>query len=48
MNIIFLDIYKISNTRISKDTAGGYGTENLFGPGIISFIAEKYLKKSIL
>ncbi len=47
MKIIFLDVYKKSNTRISKDTAGGYGTENEMGPGLVAFLAEKFLKKSL-
>lgn len=47
MKIIFLDVYKKSNTRICKDTAGGYGTENELGPGLIPYLAEKFLKKSL-
>ena len=35
MNILFLDVYKKSSSRISKDTSGGYGTENSLGDGII-------------
>lgn len=44
MKILFLDIYKKSNARISKDTAGGYGTENDFGIGIIPFILTRIVK----
>lgn len=47
VNVCFIDIYKKSNTRISKDTAGGYGTENLFGPGLVSYFAEKFIKQSV-
>ena len=47
MKILFLDVYKNSNTRISKDTAGGYGTENELGPGPIAFFAEKFLRQSL-
>lgn len=45
--IIFVDIYKRSSARISKDTNGGYGTENLFGPHIVSKLAQWALKKSV-
>ena len=40
MKILFLDIYKKSNSRISKDTAGGYGTENDLGD---SFLENHFL-----
>lgn len=43
----FFDVYKRSNARIAKDTAGGYGTENLFGSGPVGFFAEKIIKKSV-
>ena len=47
MNILFLDIYKKSKSRISKDTAGGYGTENDLGDSffgkVISFIIKQLI-----
>ena len=47
MRILFLDIYKKSNSRISKDTAGGYGTENSLGDGIIGKSLSYFIKKNI-
>ena len=47
VRIKFLDVYKKSNARIAKDTAGGYGTENLFGAGPVAFVAEKMIKKGV-
>ena len=38
MKLLFLDAYKFSNSRISKDTAGGYGTENDLGDKIFGKI----------
>ena len=42
-NVLILDAYRSSKYRISKDTCGGYGTENDFGyglvPRILSFVA---------
>ena len=47
MKLLFLDIYKQSFSRISKDTAGGYGTENDLGDGIfgksLSFIVKNLI-----
>ena len=47
MNILFLDVYKKSWSRISKDTAGGYGTENDLGDSffgrLISFIIKQFI-----
>ena len=47
LNILFLDVYKKSWSRISKDTAGGYGTENDLGDSffgrLISFIIKKFI-----
>ncbi len=42
--ILFLDVYKKSNSRISKDTSGGYGTENDFGPGLIPLLLKSIVK----
>lgn len=47
MRFIFLDIYKRSNHRISKDTAGGYGTGNDLGSGIFGRILSKIIKYSV-
>ena len=47
MKILFLDIYKNSNSRISKDTAGGYGTENSLGDSIIGKFLSYIIKKTI-
>lgn len=47
MKILFLDIYKKSNSRISKDTAGGYGTENNIGDSLIGKSLSYFIKKTI-
>jgi len=47
MRILFLDIYKNSNSRISKDTAGGYGTENNLGDSIIGKSLSYFVKQTI-
>ena len=47
MKILFLDIYKKSNSRISKDTAGGYGTENSLGDSFIGKTLSYFTKKTI-
>jgi anaerobic magnesium-protoporphyrin IX monomethyl ester cyclase len=47
MKILFLDIYKKSIARISKDTAGGYGTENNLGDGLIGKTITYAIKNSI-
>jgi len=45
--VLILDIYRDSNYRISKDTNGGYGTENDFGTGIIPSVLSRVTKKSL-
>ena len=47
MKILFLDIYKKSYSRISKDTAGGYGTENSLGDSFIGKTLSYFIKKTI-
>lgn len=47
MKFIFLDVYKNSIARISKDTAGGYGTENDLGDGLSGKILSRIIKNSI-
>ena len=47
MKILFLDVYKKSHSRISKDTAGGYGTENDMGDGLFGSSLSRLIKKSI-
>jgi hypothetical protein len=47
MRILFLDIYKNSFSRISKDTAGGYGTENNLGNSFFCKILSYIIKKTI-
>ena len=47
MKILFLDIYKKSNFRISKDTAGGYGTENNLGDSLFVKALSYFIKKTI-
>lgn len=47
MKFLFLDVYKKSFARISKDTAGGYGTENDLGDGFFGRTLSKIIKKSI-
>jgi len=47
MRILFLDIYKNSFSRISKDTAGGYGTENNLGNSFLCKILSYIIKKTI-
>ena len=47
MKILFLDIYKKSNPRISKDTAGGYGTENNLGDSLLGKSLSYFVKKTI-
>ena len=47
MKLLFLDIYKKSSSRISKDTAGGYGTENDLGDNFFGKILSKIVKNSI-
>ena len=45
-NILILDLYKVANYRISKDTSGGYGTGNNFGYSFIPKLLMKLLKKN--
>ena len=47
MKFLFLDVYKKSHCRISKDTAGGYGTENDLGDGIFGKTLSRLVKSSI-
>ena len=47
MKFLFLDVYKYSRSRISKDTAGGYGTENDLGDGLFGKTLSMVIKKSI-
>lgn len=47
MKLLFLDAYKKSHARISKDTAGGYGTENSLGDGFFGNIMSRIIKHSI-
>ncbi len=47
MKILFLDIYKKSKSRISKDTAGGYGTENNLGDSLVGKLLSYVIKKTI-
>tara|TARA_B100001093_G_scaffold133729_1_gene126417 strand:- start:2868 stop:4187 length:1320 start_codon:yes stop_codon:yes gene_type:complete len=47
VNCLFLDPYKKSCSRISKDTAGGYGTENSIGDDIISILLSLTIKSSV-
>lgn len=46
-NAFVLDVYRESGFRISKDTSGGYGTENDLGPGFIPAILGKLLKHGL-
>ncbi len=47
MKFLFLDVYKKSHARISKDTAGGYGTENDMGDGLFGNLLSRVIKRSI-
>ncbi len=47
MKFLFLDIYKKSSSRISKDTAGGYGTENSLGDGVLGKSISWIVKNSV-
>ena len=44
---IVLDVYRESSYRISKDTSGGYGTENDLGGGLIPTILGKLLRNGL-
>jgi len=45
--IVILDVYRKSPYRISKDTCGGYGTENDFGKGLPAFLLSRLAKFSL-
>ncbi len=45
--VIILDVYKKSSFRLSKDTCGGYGTENDFGSGLPAYALSKLAKFSL-
>ena len=47
MKFGFLDVYYEANYRISKDTAGGYGTANTLGNGLVSSILTRYIKRAV-
>ena len=47
MKLLFLDVYKKSGSRISKDTAGGYGTENDLGDGVIGKLLSYLIKRTV-
>ena len=47
MKICILDVYRRSIYRISKDTCGGYGTENNFGIGIVPNLLSRVTKYSL-
>ena len=47
MNFEFLDVYYSAHYRISKDTAGGYGTANTLGNGFVSALLTRYLKRTV-
>lgn len=47
MKIVFLDVYRKSRARISKDVAGGYGTENVFGDGVLGKALTGYVKRAV-
>ena len=45
--ILFLDVYKNTPFRISKDTNGGYGTCNDLGSGLFPYLLSRIAKFSI-
>ncbi len=47
MKFGFLDVYYDAHYRISKDTAGGYGTANTLGNGFVSSILTRYIKRAV-
>ena len=47
MKILIIDVYQNNSWRLVKDTAGGYGTGNDFGKGIISGLLNKFVSKMI-
>lgn len=47
MKYLFLDIYKKAHYRISKDTAGGYGTANDLGDGIFGRAISNIIKHTV-
>ena len=47
MNYLFLDVYKNTPYRISKDTAGGYGTANDLGDGLVGKCLSLAIKRAV-
>lgn len=47
MKILILDVYSLTSARISKDTAGGFGTVNFFGTGIVPLLLTKLKNKAV-
>jgi hypothetical protein len=47
VKVLILDLYKKSKYRISKDTSGGYGTENDFGIGFLPQTLAIFAKKML-
>ena len=47
MKFLILDIYPSDSWRLVKDTAGGYGTGNDFGNGILSKFMNKFVSRMI-
>ena len=45
MRFFLLDVYRERNFRVSKDTNGGYGTVNDYGPGFFFADAKPYKKR---
>jgi len=47
MKFLFIDAYKKSIARVSKDTAGGYGTHNSLGDSFIGMAMSWVINKSV-
>jgi len=47
MNFLILDVYPNNNYRLVKDTAGGYGTGNDFGKGLLMDFVNKFISNII-
>jgi len=47
MKILILDVYQNNSWRLVKDTAGGYGTGNDFGKGVLSSLLNTFVSKMI-
>lgn len=47
MKFAFLDPYVKAKYRISKDTAGGYGTANDLGDTLFASLLSRYVKRSV-